>query len=357
MELILGMKILYVGTWKKITLFGVWYYSMGFAIESFCYYSLNRIGLRLTYVNPLWKFVICAGICKLSFLLIVLLIRQKNSKRIKETVLVGREWIGFLFFLAFSLIVCIQILSEKQLKLNTACLISMELLFNNFMIYFLLQSTMKRKEMEKKLALIQEQTKHQAKEYRYIQESYGQQRKKAAEYRKELNEIKGFLQKNDVCGGLSYIESCARKLVYNSNYFNTTNTAVNTVLTYQYLEAKKTGITLIYEITRITNLPMSEEKAMVLIGTLLSRGIELCKEHQFTKMHCKLAEQMAYLVLSLKLPCPQKMEKLTLEAWKTQILDAAFCQIVMEEQGEEQLYVDHAAETICYTILFRKKEQ
>lgn len=356
LELILCMKILYVGTWKKIILFLIWYYSIGFAFEALFHYFFNRIGLNSASANPSWKFVAGAGICKLFLLLCLLLLRQKNLNDSKEFALMGREWIYFSFFPFFSLIICIQVLSEEQLKGNTAILISIELLFHNFVFYFLLQNTKKRKEIENKLALIQEQTQHQAREYRYIQESYEQQRKKAAEFRKELHVIKEFLQKEDVCGGLSYLDRCDQNLAYRSNYFNTTNKAINTVLTHQYLEAKKEGIALIYEITRITNLPLAEEKAMVLLSTLLCCGIDFCKTHKFTQFHCKLAEQGPYLVLALKMPCPQGSEEWILENWKKNVWKDAFCQIVRESNGEEQLYVDHPDRTICYTILFRKKE-
>ncbi|MGN0485001.1 MAG: hypothetical protein ACI4HI_15770 [Lachnospiraceae bacterium] len=351
-QILICIRFLYMGKWMKMLLFSMWYYTMGFVVDAACYYLLNGLGMDVTSVHPLWKFVVLGGISKLAFLLVVFLICQKKSASVEATSLTRGEWGGFVFFPVFSLIVCIQILSEKQVKMNTACLISIGLLFGNFMLYFLLRNTIKRNEMEKKLSLIQEQTEHQAREYRYIQESYEQQRKKAAEFRKELSEVKGFLQKKDVSGGLAYIENCDRKLAYHSNFFNTTNEAVNTVLTYQYLEAKKVGITLIYEITRITTLPMSEEKAVVLLSTVLGSGIRFCKKYKSTQVYCKLTQERSYLVISLKLSYPKELPEPNLEQWKEQMLDAASCQIILDACGQESVHVDRKEEWICYTVLF-----
>lgn len=168
--------------------------------------------------------------------------------------------------------------------------------------YYMVRLLEKESQMQR-LRLLHEQTQNQMHLYQSMKKRYEQQRRFSHDYKNQLNCIQGMLESGQAKEAAEYISGLTGNFRYNEMCVNTEHAVVNVILNQKYQEASDKGIVMTIVSDNLSELTVSEEDIVTLLGNLLDNAIEACEELAENKViQFKMVLEDDQLVLSIRNP-------------------------------------------------------
>ena len=210
---------------------------------------------------------------------ICVVIRSKISSRRH---FVGKTYWLFFFVLLASTIMVVFLLFKLNYEIETTA-------YNNMAVFAalgLLCGTLfalylyERQITQNARILEQEQyEQHMKAQLKHLEDILAQQnelRKFRHDLSNKLSALQGYLQANDLAGGLAYLDTLASDFSNLVPVFNTGNIALDAILGTKKALAESKGILFETEIRLAKKLPLQPEDTCVIFGNALDNAIEGC---------------------------------------------------------------------------------
>lgn len=169
-------------------------------------------------------------------------------------------------------------------------------------IYYMLSLLEKESEMQK-LRIVQERTQNQMNLYQSMKERYEQQRRFWHDYKNQLNCIQGMIENGQMQEAVKYISGLTGRGGQGEMCVNTNHAVVNVMLNRKYQEACDKGIVMTMLAGDLSELAISDEDIVTLLGNLLDNAIEACEKLEGDKViQFKMVAEEGELVLSVRNP-------------------------------------------------------
>lgn len=168
--------------------------------------------------------------------------------------------------------------------------------------YYMVNMLEKESEMQR-LRLLHEQTQNRMNLYQSMKERYEQQRRFFHDYKNQLSCIQGMIESGQTKEAMKYISGLNGNLSQGKLCVNTNHVVVNVMLNRKYQEACEKGIVIAIVSGDLSNLTISEEAIVTLLGNLLDNAIEACEKLEQNKViQFKMVIEDKQLVLSIRNP-------------------------------------------------------
>ncbi|MDE5598808.1 MAG: GHKL domain-containing protein, partial [Lachnospiraceae bacterium] len=169
--------------------------------------------------------------------------------------------------------------------------------------FYHMVSLLEKESQMQKLRLLHEQTQNQMELYHSMKKRYEQQRRFSHDYKNQLNCIQGMIESGQTKEALEYISGLTGNFRQNELCVNTSHAVVNIMLNQKYQEASDRGIVMTMVSGDLSELTISEEDIVTLLGNLLDNAIEACEKLSENKViQFKMVLEEEQLVLSIRNP-------------------------------------------------------
>ena len=169
--------------------------------------------------------------------------------------------------------------------------------------FYYMVSLLEKESQMQKLRLLHEQTQNQMDLYQSMKKHYEQQRRFSHDYKNQLNCIQGMIESGQTKDALEYISGLTGNFRQNEMCINTGHAVVNIMLNQKYQEASDKGIVMTMVSGDLSELTISEEDIVTLLGNLLDNAIEACEKLVENKViQFKMVLEEEQLVLSIRNP-------------------------------------------------------
>ena len=247
--------------------------------------------------------IIAAG--KMVLFLCVIMVKKQFGRK-KIGMIADTEWLRFLFFPVFTIIIIVAltttfpyISNEKQA--NVLYTIAFGMVGMNLLVYYLINAIMERETKLHENAMFKLQVRNQTEMYRSISENFDMQKKKTHEFKNHILCIESLIKEQQYEKLDQYITCISRRFDSDQNAINTNHIIVNAILNTKHQEAVKKGIVFVCKVNDLSNIKMEDEDIVILLANLLNNAIEACEKCNDKKViKLKLLYEDGALMLSVK---------------------------------------------------------
>lgn len=247
--------------------------------------------------------IISAG--KMILFLCVIMIKKQFGRK-KIGMIADTEWLRFLFFPVFTIIIIIALTmtfpyinNEKQA--NVLYTIAFGMVGMNLLVYYLINAIVEREAKLHENAMFQIQVKNQTEMYRSISENFDAQKRRTHEFKNHILCIESLIKEQQYEKLDKYIMSISRKFDSEQNAINTNNVIINAILNSKHQEAIKKGIVFVCKVNDLSDVKMEDEDIVILLANLLNNAIEACEKCEDKKVvKLKFIYEDKTLILSVK---------------------------------------------------------
>lgn len=221
------------------------------------------------------------------FMLIIVLQKWIGKKNgiIKE--LDDIEWLKFIFFPIFSIIVIVAMIysveahsnQNEMLLIVAACLAGM-----NIVIFYLIKDILRKEYIIRERKMYELDVKKDAVNYRSLADNYKKQRKRIHEYKNEIVCIQGLFEEKRYSELGQYLEQISGNIVKEMDAIHTNNLIVDVILNSKYQEMLDKDILLIFNINDLSKLHIRDEYIVTILSNLLDNAIEACEKLNDNRM-------------------------------------------------------------------------
>ncbi|HHV09740.1 MAG TPA: GHKL domain-containing protein [Clostridiales bacterium] len=249
--------------------------------------------------------VLVALLSKTLLFLCILFIRRQFWKKPME-MLADTEWIRFLFFPVFTIIIISAMLSafrhvETSGQANILFISAFGMVGINVVVFYLINDIIKREIKLHENRMFQMQVKSQANMYRSISENFDNQKQKTHEFKNQITCIESLLAKKQYLELEEYVQKIYGNLNKELDAVDTNNVIVNAILNTKYQEAVEKGIVFVFKINDLLEVQVSDEDMITILSNLLDNAIEACEKCTDNKIiKLKIIKENDALVISVK---------------------------------------------------------
>lgn len=219
---------------------------------------------------------------KTILLLCVLFIRKKFDKKTTD-MLADSEWIRFLLFPAFTIVVISAMLSnfkyvETSRQADVLFIIAFGVAGLNIVVFYLIKNIVEREIRIRENEVFQIQVSNQMNMYRSISERFDNQKRKTHEYKNQILCIESMLGKKQYSDLEDYVTKLYGKLNDEADIINTNHVIINAILNTKYQEAVEKGIVFVFKVNDLSDLGICDEDVVTILANLLNNAIEACEK-------------------------------------------------------------------------------
>lgn len=219
---------------------------------------------------------------KVILFLCILIIRKKFSDKNTE-MLEDTEWLRFLFFPVFTIIIIASLLSsfnyvDTESQANILFIIAIGTAGMNMVVFYLINDIVDREMQIHENRIFQMQVKSQVNMYRSISENFNKQKRKTHEYKNQIVCIESLLAKEQYEELKKYVKSIYGDLNKELDVINTNNVIINAVLNTKYQEMTEKKIVFVFRVNDLAELGISDEDIVIILSNLLNNAIEACNK-------------------------------------------------------------------------------
>lgn len=244
-------------------------------------------------------------LAKIILFLCVIIIKKYFGKK-KAELLVDSEWIRFLFFPVFTIVMIAAItMTFKYVESSTQAMVLYLMAFGmvgmNIFVYYLINNIMEREMELHEKKIFEIQVKNQLEMYNSISDNFERQKQKSHEFKNHILCIEGLLKEKQYAKLESYVYDISSVLSNEKNAINTNNAIVNAILNTKYQEAISKQIVFVCKVNDLSEINLNDEDIVVLLANLLNNAIEACEscvENRVLKL--KFVKEEENIVLSVK---------------------------------------------------------
>lgn len=218
---------------------------------------------------------------KVILFFLILFIRKKFGKKSVELML-GREWLKFLFFPIFTITAISAMLSVFEYvqtveQANLLAVIAFGMVGMNIVVFYLMNDIVEREMKMHENKVFQIQAKNQLEMYKSISENFDSQKRKTHEYKNQISCIAYLLKKKQYSKLEKYVKKIYGSLNNEPDAINTNHVIVNAILNTKYQEAEAKGIVFVFRVNDLSGLKMKDEDVVTILANLLNNAIEACE--------------------------------------------------------------------------------
>jgi len=219
---------------------------------------------------------------KMLLYVCVLIIKKKFGKKSTE-MLVDSEWLKFLFFPVFTIIIMVAMFSvfgyvETTGQIYLLFIIAFGMAGMNIVEFYLINDIIEREIKLHENKIFQIQVKNQTEMYRSISENFDSQKRKTHEYKNQIICIESLLGKKKYPELEEYVKEIYGHLDKELDAINTNNVIVNAILNTKYQEADAKGIVFVFRVNDLSQIRLKDEDVVTILSNLLNNAIEACEK-------------------------------------------------------------------------------
>ncbi len=215
-------------------------------------------------------------------ILFLLLITVKRISVIKKKNVIdmsNKEWLQFLIFPIFTLIMVIvmtnsMVTSYHEDIVNVYYVIAIVLIVLNMVVFHLINEILENSQRIREADVLKQQSIGQLELYNSLRKNYDIQRKRTHEYKNQIMCIDSLLKKKNYNKLEEYINSIFDKLDGQLDMVDTNNEVVNAVINAKYYEALQNDVLFILKINDLSHIKVSDEDIVTILSNLLDNAIE-----------------------------------------------------------------------------------
>ncbi len=278
------MKVAHDITWAKSTALACLFQGLLVTVEYFAYFIVQMLVddvSKMDIKEELISRMIAA--IDLLLLFIIILCLKRNFQKYKNWLMHDDEWIRFIIFPVFSLIVISGIVKtfndiEDVDQMKVLYMIAFSLVIMNFFVFYLLDDIVKKSEIIRESEVYAIQSRNQLETYNMLTENLDRQRARAHEFNNHLACISSLIRKQQYDELKEYISDICSSSKKEENAINTNNVMINTIVNIKYAEAVKKDIVFIIRVNDLLHINIKNEDLVVLLSNLLNNAIEACEQ-------------------------------------------------------------------------------
>lgn len=292
---------------KTSLILAVLYQSLLLAVDyiAFLIYSGSILNGKAEGTQYTLENVLVVLLGKMILYLSIIIIKKKFGKKSSE-MLVDIEWIKFLFFPIFTIVIISAMLSvfgyvERSEQANLLFIIAFGMAAMNIVVFYMINDIIEREIKLHENEIFKIQVKNQAKMYQTISENFDNQKKKTHEYKNQIICIESLLGKGKYLELEEYVKGIYGHLDKELDAIDTNNVIVNAILNTKYQEADAKGIVFVFRVNDLSKLRMDDEDIVTILSNLLNNAIEACEECSDKKViKLKLVNEDNMIIISVK---------------------------------------------------------
>lgn len=265
--IVLGMRMLYNGSWKQVVFYSILEYAI-VILTDVCMLPMAHYFMSMNVTE-----IALAGIAKTLLFLIVLVIRYLLAG-IQEDTAWKPDW-RFIIFPAVTVVIMFLMIiwnDEKGLMIS-----AFGFLIANVLFYYILQDILKQERQIRNMEIQEIQTRNQIELYQTMESDIHEQQKRVHDFRKHLLWIQDLLED----GQAAEAEKCVKqfygecRLTQRAHYTN--HPIVNSILRQKCHQAEEKGVTMILDIGDLSKLIVEDVDIVTVFTNLLDNAIEACE--------------------------------------------------------------------------------
>lgn len=270
---------------KKALILAVLYQALLLATDYIAfvvYYSGLVVNEETTELAYMLESTLVILLGKMALYVCVLVIKKKFGKKSTE-MLVDSEWLKFLFFPVFTIVVMIAMFSvfgyvETTGQIYFLFIIAFGMMGMNIVEFYLINDIIEREIKLHENKVFQIQVKNQTEMYRSISENFDRQKKKTHEYKNQIVCIESLLANKKYLELEKYVQEIYGHFHKELDAINTNNVIVNAILNVKYQEADTKGIVFAFRVNDLSQIKMDDEDVVIILSNLLNNAIEACEK-------------------------------------------------------------------------------
>lgn len=275
------------------------------------YWVLSALFLAIISVTPIlsYKYTVdlMEPVLDSGYLCLMMIFRSRYQKRIRG--MADMKWGKFGFFSLAGIMVSTALTAwavpseggQEYYYTRLAAVAGVVMIYA--VGFYYMTRLMEKDSQMQKLRMLQEQTQNRMNLYQGMKDRYEQLRRYEHDYRNQLNCIQGMIGNGQTKEAVEYIAGLTGKFQQNEMYVNTNHNVVNVMLNQKYLEARDKTIVITMDANDLSDLTISEEDIVTLLGNLLDNAIEACEKlEQDRVIRFKMILEEEQLVVSIRNP-------------------------------------------------------
>ena len=271
----------------------------------YLYYLFMNERISLSFSGYEFSGDLSDALAKLTLFMTVLFLKTKIAKGDAEDILKGAEWLRFIIFPIFSILVLCAMAwtsgGKDNFKVgNIDFIIAFGLVAINIIVFYLVCDILKRERRIREDDMFRIKVRNQTELYKALYTNYEKQRKKAHEYKNQVLCMEGLLKKKQYDELEKYIDNISGKLSGERSCIRTNNALVDAIINTKYKEMEEKGILCVLVLTELGGLPMEDDDVVVILSNLLNNAIEACEKCEKKTVKIKLVKEDNDIVISVK---------------------------------------------------------
>jgi sensor histidine kinase regulating citrate/malate metabolism len=146
--------------------------------------------------------------------------------------------------------------------------------------------------------------------YQSMNESYHEQRKKAHDYKNQMECVSELLGQNEIEKASAYVNNVCNAFIDEMNYVNTNHAIINAVINQKYKLAKAQGIAMVLSLNDLGGITVKDVDLVTILANLLDNAIEasekLIAENRIIKFLFHL--ENGKITISVRNPLPGELK-------------------------------------------------
>lgn len=239
-------------------------------------------------------------------LFLTVLVVQKQVGKAAHNALSESEWIRFLFFPLFTIIMITSIITtfeqlQNQAQANVFVVIAVGMAGMNIFVYYLIHDIISREKLLYEKTLFEMEVRNQAEVYRSIYANYDEQRKRIHEFKNEIICIEWLSQNHKYEELSSYISEISGSYENEPNLIDTNNAIINAVINSKYQESLKNNIVFAIRVNDLSDIFIEDDDIVVILSNLLNNAFEACKKREDDRVvQLKFLKEETDIIISVK---------------------------------------------------------
>lgn len=264
-----------------------------------------------------WDYFI-ALFAKMSWIVLLLLIRKIRRQREEDYLLTNKEWLQLsiipIITLGTILAMVLSYMGDENQNMRVLYLIlAMGIVAINLVVIHLMQEILEKERALRVSTLAYQNQKNQLAAYEDGNKLYEQQQKKMHDYKNQLVTIQTLIKGEDYRTALDFAEKLTESISVDVSAINTNHPVVNAILNQKYRSAKEKNISMSLKLGDLHELKMKEEDIVIVLGNLLDNAIAECEKLLAFGSGCvliflKLVYEDGNMILSVKNPVREKVK-------------------------------------------------
>jgi hypothetical protein len=292
--------------WKSFCI-AILFQSLLLAVDYvfYLYYLFMNERFSLSVSGYEFNWDLSAALAKLTLFMTVLFLKTKIARGDAEDILKGAEWLRFIIFPIFSIVVLCAMAwttgGNDNIKVgNMDFIIAFGLVAINIIVFYLVCDILKRERRIREDNMYRIKVRNQTELYKALYTNYEKQRKKAHEYKNQVMCMEGLLKKKQYDELEKYIDNISGKLSGERSCIRTNNALVDAIINTKYKEMEEKGILCVLVLTELKDLPIEDDDIVVILSNLLNNAIEACEKSEKKIVKMKLVKEDNDIVISVK---------------------------------------------------------